>query len=531
MLYIQQEPTGTPTPDAPAPIPPEYSPLSATEPMMQRTVRKEMTFERHDHAFAWIYLILGFLFLRYLIIKQDGLITTIVCLMMLILAAVYVRLSKKEIRASHKITWGILAAATLPFSLSHDPLLHTLCAVLLVIGTAWWVRSITIGCGFVSRFFLPDLADASLSFPLNNLAALPKSISHGFKSSSGGKKFGMIALGIGLAIFPTLVIGGLLASADAGMERMLAEIAYVIFSEDLTVIVWQLMLAIPTAFFLYAGIYSNQNTKLSPVISDEAYERLFDKNRNIPNLILYTSLIPIFILYITYVVSQLSYFASAFADSLPMRSYSVYARRGFFELCWIAVINLIILLILNGCAKQSGKNAPRTLKIFGAMLCGFTLFIILTAIAKMGLYMANYGLTRKRVLTFWFMLLLTVCFLVLLVRQFKQIPTAKILTTGFLILFAALCIIRPDALIAKYNISRYADGTLDELDLSTLCGDLSDDAYVVMLSNTDIIEQSGDISYFKSRLRYRHSKYEDSVLNILNLSSFLVYTTSYEFTT
>lgn len=531
MLYIQQEPTGTPTPDAPAPIPPEYSPLMTPNPTPAPIIIKKWAFERHDEVFAWIYLVLGFLFFHYLILKQDGLITTITFLLLLTASAVSVKLSKKEIRKSHMLSLGVLTVFTLPFSLSEDAMLHTLCAIFLLAGIAWWIRSVTVGYGFVSRFFLHDLADSALAFPLNSFDALPQSILHGFRKSNRGKQILFIVLGLVLAVIPTIVIAALLANADKSMERLFNTLIDRLTTQDLIKNFWKIMLSILAAFFLYAVLYANKDTARNPRVAEDAYERISDKKRSIPNLILYTSLIPIFILYITYVVSQLSYFASAFADSLPMRSYSAYARRGFFELCWIAVINLIILLILNGCAKQSGKNAPRTLKIFGAMLCGFTLFIILTAIAKMGLYMANYGLTRKRVLTFWFMLLLTVCFLVLLVRQFKQIPTAKILTTGFLILFAALCIIRPDALIAKYNISRYADGTLDELDIYTLCDDLSDDAYVVMLSNTDIIEQSGDISYFKSRLRYRQSKYEDSVLNILNLSSFLVYTTSYEFTT
>ncbi|HCF70927.1 MAG TPA: DUF4173 domain-containing protein, partial [Syntrophomonas sp.] len=62
-----------------------------------------------------------------------------------------------------------------------------------------------------------------------------------------------------------------------------------------------------------------------------------------------------------------------------------YARSGFFELCRIAAINLIVLLAANLLGqKQSRKD--KALKIFNSLLAIITLVLIATALSKMAMY-------------------------------------------------------------------------------------------------------------------------------------------------
>ncbi len=187
--------------------------------------------------------------------------------------------------------------------------------------------------------------------------------------------------------------------------------------------------------------------------------------------------------------------------------YSEYARRGFFELCAIAVINLIVILVLTGCAKKGGSTRPKLLTGYAVVLCLFTLFIIATALAKMLLYIKAYGLTALRLYTAWFMVLLAAVFFVLMLRQFvRKLPTAAILSVAFTVLFGLLCFAKPETRIAEYNIARYENGTLKDLDVQMLC-ELSEDAYTVMAKHPDTLEHAGQWEYFREKAENRTDRY------------------------
>ncbi len=113
------------------------------------------------------------------------------------------------------------------------------------------------------------------------------------------------------------------------------------------------------------------------------------------------------------------------------------------------------------------------------MICVFTLALIATAISKMGMYISYYGLTRLRIYTSWFMILLLLLFVIVLLRQFKSFQGTKIAVISCICLFIALCYSNVDGLIAKYNIDRYQAGTLETLDISAFY-ELSDGAVPYM---------------------------------------------------
>jgi len=117
------------------------------------------------------------------------------------------------------------------------------------------------------------------------------------------------------------------------------------------------------------------------------------------------------------------------------------------------------------------------------------------------------------------MVLLAVVFTVLIVRQFVQkLPTAAVLTAVFIVMFGALCFSRPDALIAEYNISRYENGTLKELDVPMLC-QLSDDAYAVLLAHPEAVASADKTEYFADKTAKRLADLDAHPDQSWNLSS------------
>ncbi len=174
-------------------------------------------------------------------------------------------------------------------------------------------------------------------------------------------------------------------------------------------------------------------------------------------------------LYITFITSQLPYLFSAFSGVVPpgWESYAEFARRGFFELCVIAVINLLVLtgthLGLEKTKRQS--TVPRVLNTLLAVL---TLVLIATAFSKLALYISIFGLTVQRLLPGVFLIFLVIVFGAVTIRQSLRFSVMRLAAFTGTTLLCLLCIINTDALVVNYNASRYLSGTLDEFDTIVL---------------------------------------------------------------
>lgn len=187
-------------------------------------------------------------------------------------------------------------------------------------------------------------------------------------------------------------------------------------------------------------------------------------------VILITFLSMIAAIYVVYLFSQLAYFFNGFAGILP-GGYSVaeYARRGFFEMSIICAINLLIVFLANVLCRKTDDKTPRAVRLFSLFLCVFSIFLAATVLSKIGLYIHSFGMTRLRILTSLFTILLFVVFIAVSVRLFKKnVPYMKIalVTATLLLLFATYA--DTDRLIAAYNIRAYQSGKLDGIDMETI---------------------------------------------------------------
>ena len=176
------------------------------------------------------------------------------------------------------------------------------------------------------------------------------------------------------------------------------------------------------------------------------------------------------ICYVAYLVSQLAYFFSAFSGILPADytfSFAAYARRGFFELCAIAAINLCVMFITVIFAR--GDRPPLAVRILNCFIGLFTLLLIATALSKMVLYIRHYGMTVLRVGTGAFMVLLAVVFVAMLLRCF--LPRVRVLQTALLTAGVILLVLGAGDLntrIADYNCAAYQTGRLASVDVEYL---------------------------------------------------------------
>ena len=140
----------------------------------------------------------------------------------------------------------------------------------------------------------------------------------------------------------------------------------------------------------------------------------------------------------------------------------------------VAFINFVIIALVGLLMKRDGKGAKIVQKTVSVILSLMTLVLISTAAAKMIMYIDVYGLTPKRVYASWFICVLAVLFLLVIIRQFAQ--KLRLVTVSALVvtvMFAGLAFSNIDGIIARYNVERYMNGSLSEIDVVALidCGD------------------------------------------------------------
>lgn len=177
------------------------------------------------------------------------------------------------------------------------------------------------------------------------------------------------------------------------------------------------------------------------------------------------------LVYLLYLLSQGAYFFSAFRGILPQGFTSAdYARRGFFEMARIVVLNLIIVGLATALVrKEAPETLPPATRLLCLFFCLFSLVLIATAFSKMALYMGSFGLTRLRVLTSLFMLWLALWVLAAAICLFRpKFPHMKVAVLAALILASLACWWDLDGAVARYNVRAYETEKLQTVDLDTL---------------------------------------------------------------
>jgi hypothetical protein len=397
------------------------------------------------------------------------------------------------------------------FSITANGFIKFLDTLFLLMLGAYWVYSIGKENKKIERFFIFEMLNALFIIPFSGFNKAPKAIGYSVGKSKLGNTFKLVLLGLVLTIPLTMVVALLLISADSGVEKMMNSLFNTMF-EDVFVAMVQFVIGIPVGFYIFGLLYSNVKKGKAGILTDEKCEKELEKLKLSPNIVMYSAVTPVCLLYVMFFVSQLQYFLSAFNGILPEGySYADYARRGFFELFVISIINLLILLCINFISKQSGEHKPAMLKIYSMTISVFTILMIATALSKMMLYISNYGLTQLRIYVSWFMILLAIVFVLIIIKQFKfKFVFARYAVIVFVALFGILCFSDIDGNIAKYNIKMYNEGLVDQLDIRALC-DLSDDALIYVVESG--IDTQG---YFKGKLK----SYQDNPYFTYNFSSF-----------
>ncbi len=447
--------------------------MEQQHPIEQQKTSRE--FSVHDVLFAWFSYITAYLLCRTLPVNENPLGGMLLIVVLFGFTAVFMK--TKGIRLLGMPLAAMISglAASVSLILSSNAFIHFFAYVYALGAYGYFLYAATgnsLKPGF-SSLLLADWVKALFLMPFYSFGdfELFRGMFHGRnrKTLSALLK---VAIGVGITIIPTGVVLVLL-SYDKGFSDLVKRLfdfgEFNIFSH-----IFSSAFAVPIGMYLYGLYISSTDKKGNDIFTEEKCSTLSARVKIAPLSTALTAVIPLLVLYVLFFISQWQYYVSSFTGILPPNfSYAEYAREGFFQLCSVSVINLAVIVAVLLFMKKSKFSSP-LLKVLTVIFSLCTLVLISTAVAKMVMYIRFYGLTQKRVYATWFMLVLAVVFiLVLLGRFISKIKTVSLCAVVIVAAFSVLALANADSLIAKYNVDRYLNGTLETVDVGAM-SDLKD---------------------------------------------------------
>lgn len=318
-----------------------------------------------------------------------------------------------------------------------------------------------------------------------------------------------VLLGFLIAVPLLLVILGLLLSADAVFSEMFAQLL-----GDLRLGTVCLVCLMTAAVYVIS--YSFVRGLSTYRMPGQAVK---EKKGEPVAAITFTSLIAV--IYLIFCTIQVVYLFMGKAQLPEGLTWANYARQGFFQLLFVCLINLVMVLVCLAFFKES-----RILKAVLAAISLMTYILIASSAYRMILYIRNYYLTFLRLFVLWSLAVIAVVFVGVILSIFRgSFPLFRYCVVVVTVFYIGLAFAKPDYWIAKYDLAHaewkagetkdaYSDrGYEDEWYLSQLSADAAP-----ILAREDARGLWGDtmaFDYYYSRI---WEKSENMTLRSFNFS-------------
>jgi hypothetical protein len=279
--------------------------------------------------------------------------------------------------------------------------------------------------------------------------------------AAGWRSAAAVARGLVIATPLIAVFGALFMSADAVFEELVANAVRFDFERIASHILLFSILAWLSTGYLRGFL---TGTELPP----PADRRQGIDGRGVPPpkwlalgiTEVATALAAIDLLFLVFVIVQFRYLfgADTLVQITPDLTYAEYARRGFFELVFAVVLVVPVLLAADWLLDRRIRRDAIVFRGLAGVQIGLVLAITASALQRLRLYHASYGLTESRfyamVLLIWIGAMLF--WLAATVLRGRRGSFAFGTLASGLATVALLFVINPDALIARTNVARMA---------------------------------------------------------------------------
>ena len=371
--------------------------------------------------------------------------------------------------------WGLLAADYI-FKISalyYYDAVQTWEFLALHLAAAYWVlaRTGSLTEGRTGPFLPLDGLRALVTVPFGNfflrIRVLGRALIDWLRGLAGRKKGSVWAGVVTLCVAaPVLALAaGLLSSADDAFGAALENFfRWFTLPEAVFTELMYFAVGLPVGAYLF-GLAAGALKKAPDPARGASLRAEAEKLRLAPGGALALCLALLLALYVLFFSIQLNYLTGGFFGHLPDGfTAAEYARRGFFELCAVVVLNFSVLTAAAKTSRTPLRQSP-VLKGLAAALCLSNLLFAAVGASKMFLYIRRFGFTPNRIVSGWFILVLAVLTVLALVSIFRPLPVVRAAAAVFCAMFLALCLSQPDVWLRAANRQLAAAGVVEREDV------------------------------------------------------------------
>lgn len=265
-----------------------------------------------------------------------------------------------------------------------------------------------------------------------------------YMKEKGSKSMGVIVsvlIGLAISVPLLIIICALLLSADAVFRNLadylFSDLLKMISPGSIFLIIFLTCFGLCASFGILAELVKKhfkeempETRVLEPVIA-----------------ITFTSILTV--IYLVFSVIQIMYLFIGNMTLPKGYTYAQYAREGFFQLLFVCLINLILVLICTGRFKEN-----IVLKVILTIICGCTMIMIASSTLRMKLYIDEYALTFLRVFVLVSLLVISLCLIGIVIHIYqKQFPLFSYMLVCVSICYILFSFAKPDYWIATYNVT------------------------------------------------------------------------------
>lgn len=412
-------------------------------------------------------IVLGALFLSILhsvlFYGQDFGVSVVLFVIPMLLLIIYSLQSKNKVKNAKAFILSIpITLLSLTYALFNNGVLNVVNMIAIVVLTTtmitWAVYDkFKFGqafCKIFSVIFKPfgNIAEGVRVISNNLFKRNQNEVQVNKKPIKERKIMKQIIIGLVISLPLLIIILALLISADTIFAEILEPIKYVIMNifniKFLGSIYFRAIFIILIFMYVVAFICSMLKMDLNKKTNNS-------KGINMQNITVNTVLTVLNIVYFLFSIVQFVYLFTNLGISEDF-DYATYARRGFFQLMFVTLINFVIIITTSLNKRETTKGINIYTKIMNMFLIVFTVIMILSSFLRMYLYEQEYGYTFLRLLVYFILLTELILAIPTLVYVFnKKISLLKYYIVIISTMLVLLNFTNVDKTIAKKNVDKY----------------------------------------------------------------------------
>ncbi len=336
-----------------------------------------------------------------------------------------------------------------------------------IILTSVFFKETVVNFNLFSFVTLPVLLAVSW---FGDIVRFIKNFSFGFlKSKRTRRIIGKSFLGFVIAIPFLVIFASLFASADEVYREVVTDLVKNIFGDIFkdfdSFLSFIVKFVIGVVVSVYSMIYYfslwNEESFLHKLMSKRGKNPLKEGKKNWDFVIFNVFLGLLNLLFLSFVIVQFGYIFGGESNILGGSAeftYAKYARKGFWELSFVAILSYLIMLLLSLKVKAKSEFKRAIFRGNFLVLAGSVMIITYSAFARISLYESIYGFTQLRILVNLGIIFIALMYVALIYSLFIKNPwrfTNKALSIMIIVFSLAWLMIPTDLIVAQLNYNRY----------------------------------------------------------------------------